>query len=45
MGHTTTITTDGGIIRHHNAIATEPRFRVQILEFQDCKVPQLAEST
>ena len=24
MNHTTTITTGGGNIRHHNAIATEP---------------------
>ena len=31
MSHTTTITTGGGNIRHHNAIATEPGFRVQIL--------------
>ena len=31
MSHTTTITTGGGNIRHHNAIATEPGFHVQIL--------------
>ena len=31
MSHTTTITTGGGNIRYHNAIATEPGFRVQIL--------------
>ena len=31
MSHTTTITTGGGNIRRHNAIATEPGFRVQIL--------------
>ena len=41
MSHTTTITPDGGIIRHHNAIATKPGFCVQILEFYDCKVPKL----
>ena len=45
MGHATTITTGGGIIRHHNAITTEPGFCVQILEFHDCKVPKLADST
>ena len=40
MSHSTTITTYGGMIRRHlNAIATEPRFSVQILEFHDCKVP------
>ena len=37
MGHATTITTGGGIIHHHNAIATEPGFCIQILEFHDCQ--------
>ena len=39
ISHTTTITTGGGNIRHHhNAIATEPGFRVQILivKCQNC---------
>ena len=39
MSHTTTITTGGGNIRHHNAIATEPGFRVATN--LDCKVPKL----
>ena len=39
MSHTIDITISGGIIRHHNAIATEPVFCVQILKFHDCKVP------
>ena len=41
MSHTTTITTGGGIVQHHYAIATEPGFRVQILEFNDSKAPKL----
>ena len=41
MSHTTTITTSGGIIRHHNAIATKPGFCVQILEIHDCEAPKL----
>ena len=41
MSHATTITTGGSIIHHHNTIATELGFRVQILEFHDCKVPKL----
>ena len=39
--HTTTITIGGGIIRHHNAIATEPGFCVQIQEIHDCEAPKL----
>ena len=39
MSHSTTITTGGGNIRHHNAIATEPGFRVQLN--LDGKVPKL----
>ena len=41
MSRTTTVTTGGRIIRYHNAIPTKPAFRVQILEFHDCKVPKL----
>ena len=35
-----TIIIDGGIIRHHNAITTEPGFHVQVLEFHNCKAPK-----
>ena len=34
MSHTTTIITSAGIIHHHNAIATEPGFCVQIMIVQ-----------
>ena len=40
MSHTITITTGGGIIRHHNAITTGPASRAQILQSHDSEAPK-----
>ena len=41
MSQTSTITTGDGIIRHYNAIVTEPWILCTDLEFHDCKAPKL----